>query len=172
MDRLAHAPIPPRDIKHAGAVLTTGLTAVQGISDHLDVQTGEYVMIHGASGGVGTLAIQFAKARGAKVIGVASGKDGVALVQRLGADVAVDGHHEDFVEAAFEFAPKGMDAVLVLGSGESVLRCVDALRPGGRLAYPNGVEPEPKNLRGTKIISYDAKVGAREFEKVNTAERH
>jgi NADPH:quinone reductase-like Zn-dependent oxidoreductase len=171
MDRVAHAPIPPLDLKHTGAVPTAGLTALQGIGDHLDVQTGEYVMIHGASGGVGTLAIQFAKERGAKVIGVASGKDGVALVQRLGADVAVDGHHEDFVQAAFDFAPKGIDAVLVLGSGESVLRCLDALRPGGRLAYPNGVEPEPKKLRGMKIISYDAKVGAREFEKLNRAIR-
>jgi NADPH:quinone reductase-like Zn-dependent oxidoreductase len=81
----------------------------------------------------------------------------------------VDGHKEDFVEAAFDFAPKGVDAVLVLGSGESVLQCLDSLRPGGRLAYPNGVEPEPKKLRGMKIISYDAKAGVREFEKLNRA---
>ena len=169
MDRVAPAPFPPLDLKHAGAVPTTGLTALQGIGDHLDVQTGEYVMIHGASGGVGTLAVQFAKERGAQVIGVASGKDGAALVQRLGADVAVDGHKQDFVEAAFDFAPKGVDAVLVLGSGDSVLRCLDVLRPGGRLAYPNGVEPEPQKLRGMKIISYDAKAGTREFEKLNRA---
>jgi NADPH:quinone reductase len=169
LDRVAPAPIPPLNLKQAGAVPTTGLTALQGIGDHLDVQTGEYVMIHGASGGVGTLAVQFAKERGAKVMGVASGKDGVALVQRLGADVVVDGHHEDFVEAAFDFAPRGVDAVLALGSGESVLRCLDALRPGGRLAYPNGVEPELENHRGMKIISYDAKVGIREFERLNRA---
>jgi len=49
-------------------------------------------------------------------------------------------------------------------------RC-DALRPGGRLAYPNGVEPEPKKLRGMKIISYDAKVGAQELENLNRAIR-
>jgi NADPH2:quinone reductase len=54
-------------------------------------------MIHGASGGVGTLAIQFAKERGAKVLTVASGPDGVALTRRLGADAAVDGHSADFV---------------------------------------------------------------------------
>jgi NADPH:quinone reductase len=171
MDRVALAPIPPLDLKHAGAVPTTGLTALQGIGDHLDVQTGEYVMIHGASGGVGTLAVQFAKERGAKVIAVSSGKDGVDLVHRLGADVAADGHHEDFVEAAFDFAPKGVDAVLVLGSGESVLRCLDVLRQGGRLAYPNGVEPEPPKRRGMKIISYDAKVGVREFDHLNRAIR-
>jgi len=168
-NNVAHIPEPPLDLKRAGAVPVTGLTALQGIGEHLDVQTGEHVMIHGASGGVGTLAVQFAKERGAKVFGVASGDDGVALVKRLGADAAVDGHKEDFVEAAFRFAPKGMDAVLALGSGESVERCADVLRQGGRLAYPNGVEPAPKKRRGMKIISYDAVAGVREFERLNQA---
>jgi NADPH:quinone reductase-like Zn-dependent oxidoreductase len=126
-------------------------------------------MIHGASGAVGTLAIQFAKERGAKVLAVASGKDGVTLVERLGADLAVDGHRDDFVEAAFGFAPRGVDAVLVLGSGDSVPRCLDVLRQGGRLAYPNGVEPALEKRKGLKIIAYDAKAGVREFEKLNTA---
>jgi NADPH:quinone reductase len=169
MDNTAGFPDPPLDLKHAGAVPVTGLTALQGIGDHLDVQTGEIVMIHGASGAVGTLAIQFAKERGAKVLAVASGRDGVTLVERLGADLAVDGHRDDFVEAAFTFAPKGVDAVLVLGSGDSVPRCLDVLRQGGRLAYPNGVEPALEKRRGLKIIPYDAKAGVREFEKLNTA---
>ena len=169
MDNTARFPDPPLDLKHAGAVPVTGLTALQGIGDHLDVQTGETVMIHGASGAVGTLAIQFAKERGAKVLAVASGRDGVTLVERLGADLAVDGHRDDFVEAAFAFAPKGVDAVLVLGSGDSVPRCLDVLRQGGRLAFPNGVEPALEKRRGLKIIPYDAKAGVREFEKLNTA---
>jgi NADPH:quinone reductase len=168
-DRVAPIPDPPLDLKHAGAVPVTGLTALQGIGEHLDVQTGENVMIHGASGGVGTLAIQFAKERGAKVFAVASGNDGVALVKRLGVGAAVDGHKVDFVKAAFRFAPRGMDAVLALGSGESVQNCLDVLRQGGRLAYPNGVEPAPKKRRGMKIISYDAKAGIREFERLNRA---
>ena len=171
MDHAARFPDPPLDLKHAGAVAVTGLTALQGIGDHLDVQTGEHVMIHGASGAVGTLAVQFAKERGAKVLAVASGADGVVLAERLGADRAVDGHRDDFVEAAFSFAPKGLDAVLVLGSGESVPRCLDALRQGGRLAYPNGVEPAPEKRRGFKVIAYDAEAGVREFEKLNTAIR-
>jgi NADPH2:quinone reductase len=169
MDNVALIPDPPLDLKHAGAVPVTGLTALQGIGDHLDVQTGEHVMIHGASGGVGTLAIQFAKERGAKVLAVASGQDGLALVKNLGADHAVDGHNDDFVEAAFAFAPKGVDAVLVLASGKSVPRCLDALRPGGRLAYPNGVEPALKKRRSPKIIAYDVKVDIREFERLNRA---
>ena len=168
MDNTTRFPDPPLDLKHAGAVPVTGLTALQGIGDHLDVQTGETVMIHGASGAVGTLAIQFAKERGAKVLAVASGRDGVTLGERLGADLAVDGHSDDFIEAAFAFAPKGVDAVLVLGSGDSVPRCLDVLRKGGRLAYPNGVEPALEKRRGLKIIPYDAKAGVREFERLNT----
>jgi NADPH:quinone reductase len=169
MDHAARIPDPPLDMKHAGAVAVTGLTALQGIADHLDVQTGEHVMIHGASGAVGTLAIQFAKERGAKVLAVASGRDGVTLVERLGADLAVDGHGDDFIEAAFAFAPKGVDAVLVLGSGDSVPRCLDVLRQGGRLAYPNGVEPALEKRRGLKIVAYDAEASVREFERLNTA---
>jgi|ERR1700730_13274905 len=166
-DNVAPIPMPPLDMVQAGGAPTVGLTAYQGIADHLDIQTGEHLMIHGASGGVGTLAIQFAKERGAKVFAVASGKDGVALVQSLGADYAVDGLHEDFVEAALRFAPKGVHAALVLGSGDSVPRCLDTLRPGGRLAYPNGVEPAPEKRRGLKIISYDAEASARSFERMN-----
>jgi NADPH2:quinone reductase len=168
---VAPFPQPPLDLEHAGAVPTTGLTALQGIADHLDVQTGEHVMIHGASGAVGTLAIQFAKERGAKVLAVASGRDGTALARRLGADAVVDGHRDDFVEAAFKFALKGVDAVLVLGSGDSVWRCLDVLRQGGRLAYPNGVEPTLKKGHGLRVIAYDAKAGIREFEKLNRTVR-
>ena len=74
--------VPRRlDLKQAGAIPTTGLTALQGIDDTLHVKKGETVMIHGASGGVGTLAVQFAKLRGARVLAIASGEDGVALVE-------------------------------------------------------------------------------------------
>jgi NADPH:quinone reductase len=67
------------DLLHAGAIPTTGLTALQGVDDALHLRKGEAVIIHGASGGVGTLAVQFAKLRGAQVLATASGNDGVAL---------------------------------------------------------------------------------------------
>ncbi|MFL6449942.1 MAG: alcohol dehydrogenase catalytic domain-containing protein [Bryobacteraceae bacterium] len=88
------APIPKGlSMREAGAIPTTGLTAIQGIDDALRIKKGEAVVILGASGGVGTLAVQFAKMREARVLGIASGADGVALVRRLGADAAVDGRH-------------------------------------------------------------------------------
>src|SRR5262249_52653650 len=106
------------DLQHAGAIPTTGLTALQGIDDVLDVQRGEAVLSHGASGGVGTLAVQVARLRGARVFATASGEDGVALVRRLGADTAVDGRRQDITAAARRFAPDGIDAVLGLAGGE------------------------------------------------------
>jgi NADPH:quinone reductase-like Zn-dependent oxidoreductase len=73
------APIPkPLDLRRAGAVPVIGLTALQGIDGALRLKRGERIIIHGASGGVGTMAVQFARLRGAKVFATASGKDGVA----------------------------------------------------------------------------------------------
>lgn len=157
------------DLKQAGAIPTTGLTALQGIDGTLHVKKGETVMIHGASGGVGTLAMQFAKLRGARVFATASGEDGVALVRRLGADRALDGAREDIGAAAREFAPDGVHALLALAGGDALERCLDALRPGGRCAYPNGVEPEPKKRRGIDVVPYDAVSGVREFERLGRA---
>src|SRR6266850_1940482 len=110
------------DLEHAGAIATTGLTALQGIDDALHVKKGETVLIHGGSGGVGTLAIQFAKLRGARVVATGSGLDGVELVREMGADLAVDGKHEDIVEAARGFAPEGVDAILALAGGDALER--------------------------------------------------
>src|SRR5213076_3611706 len=104
--------------KEAAAVPTTGLTAIQGIDDVLHVKRGEAVVIHGASGGVGTLALQFAKLRGARVLATASGRDGLAAVRRLGADAAVDGKKQNITAAARRFAPDGIDAIFATAGGK------------------------------------------------------
>jgi NADPH:quinone reductase-like Zn-dependent oxidoreductase len=156
-------------MKQAGAVPTVGLTALQGIDDALHVKKGESVIVHGASGGVGTLAVQFAKLRGARVFATASGDDGVALVRRLGADEAIEGHRDDIADAARRFAPGGVDAVFATAGGPSLTQCLDALRPGGRLAYPNGVEPAPRKRRGIDVVAYDAVAGVREFQRLGKA---
>jgi NADPH2:quinone reductase len=158
------------DLKKAGAIATTGLTALQGVDDALRLRKGETVIIHGASGGVGSLALQFAKWRGARVLATASGRDGLALVRRLGADAAVDGKREDLMAAARRFAPGGVDAVLAFAGGRALARCLDALKKrGGRFAYPNGVEPAPRKRPGVKTTSYDGSPGVREFERLNRA---
>ncbi len=166
------APVPEgMDLDSAGAIATTGLTALQGIDGALAVERDEAILIHGASGGVGTLAEQFAKLRGARVLATASGEDGMALVRRLGADGAVEGRHGDIAAAAHSFAPEGISAVLGLAGGDGLERCLDALRPGGRLAYPNGIEPQPRERPGIRMVHYDAMPGLREFTALNMAVR-
>jgi NADPH2:quinone reductase len=67
-------PAPPGlTLKEAGAIATTALTAIQGVDDALHVKKGQTIFIHGAAGGVGTLAVQFAKLRGARVLATVSG---------------------------------------------------------------------------------------------------
>jgi NADPH:quinone reductase len=151
----------------AGAIPCIALTALQGADDTLKIKSGENVIVHGASGNVGMLALQFAKARGARVLASASGRDGIEFVKRLGADAAVDGKRVDIGKAAEEFGP--IDAVLAFVGGKELTRCLDALRKGGRVAYPNGVEPEPRKRKGIRMQSYDATPGVREFERLERA---
>jgi NADPH:quinone reductase len=157
------------DLLHAGASPAVALTALQGIDDTLHITRGERVVIVGASGNVGMFALQFAKGRGAHVLAVASGRDGTAFARRLGADVAIDGKRADLRKALDDFAPDGVDAVLALAGGQVLTACVNAVRPGGRVAYPNGVYPTPRKRRGIKLTSYDAKMGVKEFERLNRA---
>jgi NADPH2:quinone reductase len=156
-------------LREAAAIPLTGVTALQGVDDTLHLKKGETVIVHGATGGVGTLAIQFAKLRGARVIASASGKDGVRLARRLGADLAVDGHREDVAAAARRIAPDGVDAVLAFAGGPALTRCLDALKPRGRVAHPNGVEPRPRKRRGVRLQAYDGNPGVRELQRLSRA---
>ena len=146
-------------LEAAGALGASGLTALSGIDRALHIRRGESLIIHGASGAVGTLALQIAKVRGARVLATASGEEGVALVRKLGADVAIDGRTGDITVAAREFAPKGVDVVLALAGGPALDKCLDALRADGRVAYPNGVNPAPKPRPGITLTPYDALFG-------------
>ncbi|HEX5438239.1 MAG TPA: NADP-dependent oxidoreductase [Gemmatimonadaceae bacterium] len=153
------APVPDTlSVEQAGVMPVVAITALRGLDDMLKLKRGESVMIFGASGGIGHLAVQFAKHMGARVFAAASGDDGVALVKRLGADAVVDGHRDDVRAAARRFAPDGLDAALVTAGGEVTDRALEAVRDGGRVAYPNGVEPEPKARPGIAIKSYESDV--------------
>src|SRR5580658_7245782 len=97
----------------AAAMAVDAVTALAGLDTTLGLKNGESLLIVGASGGIGHLAVQFAKRMGARVLAVASGDDGVAFVRGLGADQVVDGYKEDVLAAARQFAPDGLDAVLL-----------------------------------------------------------
>ena len=165
-DQVAH--IPPgvrRD--EAGALGAVGITALRGLDDQLHIKRGQRLMIFGASGGIGHVAVQLAKRMGAKVFAIASGTDGVRLVRRLGADAVVDGRKDDVAAAAARVARKGFDAALVLTSGKDVTAALRAVKKGGRVAYPNGVEPAPRAPKGVKLLAYDGTPTRQAFERLN-----
>lgn len=165
-DYAAHIP-DKLSTEQAGVVLADAVTGLRGLDEILGVKPGESVMIFGASGGIGHMAVQLAQRLRARVFAVASGDDGVALAKRLGADVVVDGHKEDVAAAARKFAPNGLDAALVTAGGEAAEKALTAMREGGRVAHPNGVEPIPKARPGVKLTAYDGEPGREAIEKLN-----
>jgi NADPH:quinone reductase-like Zn-dependent oxidoreductase len=168
VDEANVAPIPPGlAADEAGALGADGITAVRGLEDELQLEPGDTLMICGASGGIGHIAVQLAKRMGARVLAVASGPDGVELVRGLGADVAVDGRSDDVASAARQFAPGGLDAALVLADGERFNQALTAVRSGGRVAFPNGVEPEPQAPEGVELHAYDGTPDKDAFDRLN-----
>jgi NADPH:quinone reductase-like Zn-dependent oxidoreductase len=126
----ARAFVPkPAGLSHveAGALPLAGLTAWQALADTADIQAGQRVLIHAAAGGVGHLAVQIAKARGAYVIGTAS-EPRHDLVHGLGADEVIDYRSTDVYASV-----RDVDVVLDQLGGDSPLRSVACLRPGGLL---------------------------------------
>lgn len=108
---------------------------------------------------------------GAKVLAVASGEDGVQLSKKLGADAAVDGHKDDILAGARAFVPQGVDAALVTVGGPKVDQALAALREGGRIAYPIGVEPAPKAPKTLKAQSYNGQPNRQVSEKAQSFDR-
>ena len=153
--------------RDAGVLAVDGVTALDGLDKTLKLKAGESILILGASGGIGHLAVQLAKRMKARVLAVASGQDGVGFVKRLGADKVIDGHQEDILKAAREFAPNGLDAALLTTGGKAAEQAIAALRKGGRAAYPNGVEGVPQAHDGAKVMSYNGEPDPQTFAKLN-----
>jgi NADPH:quinone reductase-like Zn-dependent oxidoreductase len=118
--------------EQAAAVPTSGLTALHGIRDAGKVQPGQKVLINGASGGVGTFAVQIAKALGVEVTGVCSTRN-VELVRALGADHVIDYTQEDFTQGGPRY-----DLILDNAGNHSLSALRRALAPTGRLIPNSG----------------------------------
>ena len=161
------ARVPKRlDLRDAGAVAATGLTALQGINA-LDLRPGQIVLIFGASGAVGTMAVQFAAQRGAHVIATASGAAPALLVRKLGAHRVIDARRTESIDRLRTFAPNGLDGVLALAGDNELERCLDFVRPRGRVVHPNGIEPVPMERLTFRVRTFDAVASPREFDKLN-----
>ena len=119
----------PGNVSHvqAAALPLAALTGWQALADTAQLSDGQRVLIHAAAGGVGHLAVQLAKARGAYVIGTASAANH-DLVRSLGADELIDYHAADFAEAVTD-----ADVVLDTVNGDYPARSLRTMRPGGVL---------------------------------------
>ena len=153
------------DLLQAGAGAVTGLTALQGI-DLLRLRDGMTVLIFGGSGAVGSLAIQMARFRGARVLATASGAEATAFVLNLGAEAAIDARRRDAVDRLRELAPDGLDAVFAMAGDEMLDRFLELVRRGGRVASPNGVEPKPRARRNVRAFRYDAVANPRKLAQL------
>ena len=127
-------PVPDGlDFVAAAALPETVFTVYANVFEHGGLKAGETLLVHGATSGIGTIAIQMAKAAGAKVIATARGAAKAAVAKSLGADVAVDASVEDFAEVAKTHG--GCDVVLDMVGGDYFSKDLDALKTGGRIVF-------------------------------------
>lgn len=118
--------------EEAAGVPLAGLTAYQTVYGAGNLQRGQKILILGASGGVGSFAIQLAKERGAEITGVASAKNH-QYMRDLGADHCIDYTKTNIGEAARKIHRDGVDVILDCTSGESLKQALKALKPTGKL---------------------------------------
>ncbi|GAA1278802.1 NADP-dependent oxidoreductase [Pseudonocardia aurantiaca] len=137
----------PAGLSHseAAALPMVGLVAWQALVDTADVQHGQRVLVLGAAGGVGHVAVQVAKARGAHVTGTASG-DKRDFLHGLGADEVIDYRTQDFVHEA-----RDIDVVLDLVGGNDRLRSLQTLKPGGILVSSLPVDLDEVHQRAAEL---------------------
>ncbi len=131
-------PIPAGlDEVHAAAVPETGFTVYVNMFEHGALKAGETVLIHAGNSGIGVMAIQMAKAFGARVIATARGPEKTAQCKALGADIAIDATAEDF--GAVARAAGGVDVIIDIVGGSYITGNLEAINPKGRLVYVSTV---------------------------------
>jgi NADPH:quinone reductase-like Zn-dependent oxidoreductase len=149
------------DFATAAAVPLAALTAWQGIFEHGGLRAGQRLLIHGASGGVGHLALQFGKAAGAEVFVTASG-DAAEFLYGLGADRVIDYKNEDFEKEA-----RDIDVVFDLIGGQTQERSWNVVKDGGALISTlNEPSQEQARERGVRAGRYTARPDGRQLAEI------
>lgn len=133
-------PVPEGlDWVQAASLPETAFTVWSNVFEIGALQPGQTLLLHGATSGIGVMAIQLAKALGCRVIATSRGADKTARAKALGADVCIDSTAEDWVEAAK--AAGGADVALEMVGGEQVAKDLSVMKPMGRvvmIAFPAG----------------------------------
>ena len=153
--------------EQAASVGVAAITALQGLRDKGQIQPGQKVLINGASGGVGTFAVQIAKSFGAEVTGVCSTRN-VDMVRSIGADRVIDYTREDFTKSAQRY-----DLMIDTVGNHSLLECRRALNPKGRYIMVGGpagrwIDPGPRALNAfvlSRFVSQDMRMFLAELNK-------
>jgi NADPH:quinone reductase-like Zn-dependent oxidoreductase len=162
LDQWATALKPPAvDHVHAAAIPLAGLTAWQGLFRYGQLKGGQSVLIHGGSGGVGHLAIQFAKAKGARVLTTVSTAN-VAFARDLGADVVID-----YKTQRFEDQARDLDMVFDLIGGETRERSWKLLKRGGALVSTLAEPSQETALQfGVRALRYTVEANGSELAEI------
>lgn len=129
--------------EQAASIPVAGLTALQGLRDKGKIQAGQRVLVSGASGGVGTFAVQIAKLFGAEVTGVCSGAN-VGMVRSIGADAVIDYTKVNFSEGAERY-----DIILQCAGDKSFSDCRGVLTPNGRFVMIGG----PHDVKMIEVLT-------------------
>jgi NADPH:quinone reductase-like Zn-dependent oxidoreductase len=155
--------------EEAAAVPVAAITALQALRDQGKVQSGQKVLINGASGGVGTFAVQIAKSLGADVTGVC-GTSNVAMVRSIGADQVIDYTKEDFTQGAERY-----DVIIDMVGNHSLSELRRVLKPEGKYVMVGGpagrwIDPLPRALRAllfSWFVSQDMHMFVAELNKTD-----
>jgi NADPH:quinone reductase-like Zn-dependent oxidoreductase len=149
------------DHAHAAAIPLAGQTAWQGLFRHGGLKAGQSVLIHGGAGGVGHFAVQFAKARGARVLTTVSTSD-VAFARSLGADFVID-----YKTQRFEDHASDLDMVFDLIDGETRERSWKTLKPGGTLVSTLSAPDQTKAKElGVRALRYTVEADGTELAEI------
>ncbi len=158
------APLP-RSLDHiqAASVPLSGLTAWQALFDHAQLEAGQRVLIHGAAGGVGSFAVQFAHWKGAHVIAIASASS-ADFVRELGADELID-----YKQVRFETVVHDVDVVLDTQGGETLERSWRVLKRGGLIVgiANDGPTQERAAQEGVRAVWFVVEPSREELIEIN-----
>lgn len=166
-------PIPKNlSMEQAAALPETYFTVWSNVFDRCELKSGETILIHGGTSGIGTTAIQLAKAFGAKVITTAGSDEKCQACLDLGADLAINYKAQDFVEESKAFTQKkGVDVVLDMVGGDYIQRDISCLGTDGRLcfiAFLSGSQADinfmPVMLKRLKITGSTLRARSRAFK--------